>query len=125
MSEALGLLLTDDALEAIAQRVAALLAEENPARPEPAAFTIAGLAAELGVSPKTIRGAIHRGELAAVRRGAGYLIAADAVRGWATPSPSKPTRRAGRAPARGGQGPLAAALAPTLPPTHTHTERTP
>lgn len=79
MTEALGLLLTDDALEAIARRVATLLAEETPARPEPVAFTIATLATELDVTEKTIRGAIHRGELPAVRRGTRYLIASDAA----------------------------------------------
>lgn len=111
MTEPLGLVLPDAVLDELAHRVAALLADQQP-EPQPVAFTIATLAAELGVSPKTIRGAIHRGELAATRRGSRYLIATDAARAWATPSPARPTRRGARAPARAGQGPLAAALNP-------------
>ena len=50
------------------------------------AYTVASLAAERGVSQKTIRCAIARRELAAVKRGARWLTSADAVRDWATPS---------------------------------------
>ncbi|MGI8623710.1 MAG: helix-turn-helix domain-containing protein [Solirubrobacteraceae bacterium] len=118
----LALPLPDEFVDAVARRVADLLAEEKPARPEPVAYTIASLAAEIGVSAKSIRGAIHRGELAAVRRGTHYLIAADAARAWATPSPSRSRHRRGRASARAGPGPLATALTPA----HTRPlERTP
>jgi excisionase family DNA binding protein len=47
-----------------------------------AVYTVASLAAELGVSPKTIRGAISRGELRAVKRGARWIIPVDAVLDW-------------------------------------------
>jgi excisionase family DNA binding protein len=54
------------------------------------AFTVATLAAELGRSERSIRAAIARGELAAVKRGRGYLIAPDAVAAWAR-APTVPT----------------------------------
>jgi excisionase family DNA binding protein len=60
-----------------------------------AAYTVGSLAAELGVSQKTIRCAIARRELAAVKRGARWLISADAVHEWATPSEVS-TRRPSR-----------------------------
>lgn len=47
------------------------------------AFTVATLAAELGRSQRSIRAAIARGELDAVKRGRGYVISADAVAEWA------------------------------------------
>lgn len=86
----------------------------------PPAYTVATLAAELGVSAKVIRGAIARGELDAARRGDRYVISADAVASWAAPGrgdrspprvrrvePTRSTRRPG-----GGRrgGPLAQAL---------------
>jgi len=77
-------------------RLADLLAERVRARlapaPEPtaAAYTPRTLAAELGRTPRSIRAAIARGELAAVKRGPGYVISAEAVTVWADP----PTKRA-------------------------------
>jgi excisionase family DNA binding protein len=47
------------------------------------AYTVASLAAALGVSPRVVRGAIARGELAAVKRGGRWIISPDAVRVWA------------------------------------------
>ena len=44
--------------------------------PAPLAYTANTLAAELGVSPRTIRNAITRGELAAVKRGGRWIPAA-------------------------------------------------
>ena len=70
-----------------------------------AAYTVASLAAELGVSPKTIRCAIARRELAAVKRGARWLISADAVHEWATPPETSARRRPRCAPAPKGAGP--------------------
>jgi excisionase family DNA binding protein len=70
----------------------------QPADPEaqgPVAYTVASLAAELGVSQKTIRAAIARRELSAVKRGSRWIISADAVRAWATESDRR--RRTGRA----------------------------
>ena len=71
--------------------------------PERAAYTPATLAAELGRSPRAIRGAIARGELDAVKRGRGWVIGADAVERWAAASRGaargrtspRPERRAG------------------------------
>ena len=48
------------------------------------AYTVASLAAELGVSAKAIRCAIARHELRAVKRGSRWIISADAVSEWAT-----------------------------------------
>jgi excisionase family DNA binding protein len=95
--------LPDDTLDALAELLVGRLAErlERPPEPSsaPVAYTVAGLARSLGVSQKTIRGAIHRGELAAVERGSRYVIAAEAARAWASPAPT--TQRQRRA-ARGG-----------------------
>jgi excisionase family DNA binding protein len=48
----------------------------------PLAYTVSTLAADLGVSTKTVRGAISRGELKAVKRGGRWFISAEAVRAW-------------------------------------------
>jgi excisionase family DNA binding protein len=48
------------------------------------AYTVASLAAELGVSAKAVRCAITRQELQAVKRGSRWIISADAVSEWAT-----------------------------------------
>jgi len=56
------------------------------------AYTVASLAAELGISQKAIRCAIARHELVAVKRGARWLISADAVREWVSPAEQR-TRR--------------------------------
>jgi excisionase family DNA binding protein len=55
------------------------------------AFTVRSLAAELGRTERSIRAAIARGELRAVRRGRGYVISADAVADWAR-APANMTR---------------------------------
>jgi excisionase family DNA binding protein len=46
------------------------------------AYTVATLAAALGVTERVVRNAIARGELHAVKRGARWLIATDAVDAW-------------------------------------------
>jgi excisionase family DNA binding protein len=71
-----------------------------------AAYTVASLAAGLGVSQKTIRCAIARRELAAVKRGARWLISADAVHDWATPPEVSSRRSPDCAPAPKAGGPL-------------------
>lgn len=84
-----------------------------PADSRAAAFTAATLAAELGRSERSIRAAIARGELEAVKRGRGYVIGADAVVAWTQsegrsisphPDSSRPRRR------RSGPGPMRRAL---------------
>jgi len=81
------------------------------------AYTVASLAADLGVSCKTIRCAITRGELRAVKRGARWIIPAEAVLEWTgTPEP-QPTRK-GRCHTRASKaaGPsLRAAFCGTTP----------
>ncbi len=108
--------------EADLDRLAELLAPRLAARPPtleagPAGYTVARLAAEVGLSGKTIRGAIHRGELRAARRGSSYVIAADAVAEWLTPD-DPPARRRPRARAAvSSRRPLADAFSrpPTMP----------
>jgi excisionase family DNA binding protein len=51
----------------------------------PAVYSCATLAAELGCTPRAVRAAIERGDLAAVRSGRGWVIASEAVAAWATP----------------------------------------
>jgi excisionase family DNA binding protein len=46
------------------------------------AYTVATLAASLGVTERVVRNAIARGELRAVKRGARWYIATDAVEAW-------------------------------------------
>jgi excisionase family DNA binding protein len=46
------------------------------------AYTVATLATALGVTERVVRNAIARGELAALKRGARWLIPADAVNAW-------------------------------------------
>ena len=50
---------------------------------EASAYTVASLAATLGVSARVIRGAIARGELDAAKRGGRWIISAAAVTRWA------------------------------------------
>jgi excisionase family DNA binding protein len=61
-----------------------------------AVYSPATLAAELGRSERSIRGAIARGELDAVRRGRGWVISAEAVTEWA----ANGSRGSGPGPAR-------------------------
>jgi hypothetical protein len=75
--------LDDQGCAALARRLLPFLGQAGTeARSVPAAYTVASLAAELGISPKAIRCAIARRELAAVKRGARWIISADAVRTW-------------------------------------------
>ncbi len=75
---------------------------------ERAVYTPQTLAAELGRTLRSIRGAIQRGELQAVKRGRGWVISADAVGRWAESSvrteDSRPRRPRRRAPGRGPMG---------------------
>ena len=75
-----------------------LLKPEDPAaaEPTPPAYTVASLAAALAITPKVIRGAIGRGELAAVKRAGRWLIPADAVEAWTRPVKSRRFERASR-----------------------------
>jgi hypothetical protein len=58
----------------------------------PPAYTCATLAAELGCTPRAIRAAIERGDLAAVRSGRGWVIGTGAVAAWATPTDARTPR---------------------------------
>jgi excisionase family DNA binding protein len=95
------------------KRLRTLVAEPSRAcEPSAPAFTVATLAAELGRTERSIRAAIARGELQAVKRGRGYVISADAVADYArapiprlqAPVRSRTTRR------RPGPGPATRAL---------------
>lgn len=97
--------LSDRDLGALARRLLPHLRQPAELNDRNAAYTVASLAAELEVSPKTIRSAIARRELAAVKRGARWLISADAARKWATPADAPPRRRAGCARATKAAGP--------------------
>lgn len=62
-------------------RFSALLADNAPAR---TLHTSASLAAELGVSARTITRAIENGELAATRRAGRWVMTVEDARSWAT-----------------------------------------
>jgi excisionase family DNA binding protein len=72
------------------ERLRALVAPEALRSGSAPAFTVRSLAAELGRSERSIRAAIARGELDAIKRGRGYVISRDAVEAWATGSTSSP-----------------------------------
>ena len=73
------------------------------------AYTVASLAAELGVSAKAIRCAIARHELQAVKRGSRWIISTDAVGEWASAPDARDAtprrRRAALPPAPKAAGP--------------------
>jgi excisionase family DNA binding protein len=81
--------LSDRDLGLLARRLLPHLRQPRELSEGHSAYTVASLAAELGVSQKTIRCAIARRELAAVKRGARWLISAESVREWATPSEAR------------------------------------
>jgi excisionase family DNA binding protein len=99
--------LDDQGLAILAQL---LLPHLRPGQPEStrgqAAYTVASLATELGVSQKTIRCAIARPELPAVKRGSRWIISAEAVHSWATAPERRRTRRPCGAAAPKSAGPL-------------------
>jgi len=97
--------LSDHDLGVLARRLVPHLHQPAELADRNVAYTVASLAAELAVSPKTIRCAIARRELAAVKRGARWLISADAVRDWTTPSEVSTRRRSRCAPAPKAAGP--------------------
>ena len=116
MSDLWGVLLEElagnpAALERLRELVGERL-DQDPDRTPASAYTVPTLAAELGRSERSIRAAIARGELQAVKRGRGYVIAADAVADWARAPTPPTTPRSGpaRPPRRPGSGPMARAL---------------
>ncbi len=107
----LELSIPEETLEVLAQRVAARLADASTgADTGPPAYTVATLAAALELSEKTVRGAIARGELPAVKRGGRYLIARHAVEVWATPDVAAGRARRGSRSRSGDRRPLSAAV---------------
>jgi hypothetical protein len=103
VSDLLRALVDDLAADEVAlQRLRALIGghDEKPDRSLAPAHTVRSLARELGRSERSVRGAITRAELEAVKRGKGWVIAVDAVARWATAPPrpacvSRKTRRRG------------------------------
>jgi excisionase family DNA binding protein len=83
--------LDDHGLSVLAHRLLPHLTQ--PAHLEAArarvAYTVPSLATELSVTQKTIRCAIARGELRAVKRGSRWIMSADAVQAWATASDAR------------------------------------
>ena len=77
--------LSDQDLAVFARRLLPHLQEGRADRARAhSVYTVASLAAELGVSAKAVRCAISRHELQAVKRGSRWIISADAVSEWAT-----------------------------------------
>jgi len=86
--------------------------DQQRAQPAPA-FTVRSLAEEIGRSERSVRDAITRGELKAVKRGRGYLITAAAVEAWATPAQiptSRSTHPSAHRDRRRARGPMRRAL---------------
>lgn len=78
------------------------------------AYTVQSLATELGRTPRSVRGAIERGELEATKRGRGYVISAEAVSRWASAPPEAAPRRSRRprpTKTQAAAGPMRRALA--------------
>lgn len=101
------------ALDRLRELVASEKFERDQAFSAPA-YTVATLAVELGRSERSIRAAIARGELAAVKRGRGYVIGADAVTDWARGEARSIRPRVDSSPPRrqrSGPGPMRRALA--------------
>lgn len=86
-------------IEKLAAGIARHLAGSMSSSTTPASmvYSVRSLAAELGVSDRAIRGAIHRGELAAVKRGRRYVIPGAAVAAWSEATTPARGHRAGRA----------------------------
>jgi excisionase family DNA binding protein len=98
------------------ERLRSLLGAEGDRQPAVSApaYTVQSLAAELGRTPRSIRGAIERGELEAVKRGRGYVISAEAVGRWASAPTEASPRRSRRPPpprTQAAAGPMRRALA--------------
>lgn len=94
--------LDDAALDVLARRLAPRLSDftAGTGAGKPIAYTVATLALELGLSPRAIRGAIERGELAASKRGGRWLIGADAVMAWVEQAPTSTAAVASPRPRR-------------------------
>ncbi len=106
--------LDDDALELLADLVARRLdgtgsVTSTTAPGTATVYSVRTLASALDVSERTIRGAIHRGELRAEKRGRRYLIPSESVTAWATPTPTRQGR-----PTRTRTRPSAGTLTATL-----------
>lgn len=102
--------LSDHDLAVFAQRLLPHLQDDRLGHAQAhSAYTVASLAAELGVSTKAIRCAIARHELQAVKRGSRWIISADAVGEWASAPDARDAtvrrRRAALPPAPKAAGP--------------------
>jgi excisionase family DNA binding protein len=96
-------------LELLAGRVGNLLAVREQGLAVPL-YTPATLAAELGRSDRSIRAAITRGELKAVKRGRGWVISAQAVAEWTRVRRAERAASLGKPRVRSTRGPVHRAL---------------
>jgi hypothetical protein len=89
------------------------LEPEEARRPpnERTVFTAETLAAELGITPRAVRAAITRGDLAAIKRAGRWIIAREAVEDWARPTAPTGAPRARRRRTARSSRPMADALA--------------
>lgn len=88
-------------------RLRELVAETRPEPVSAKIYSVSTLAAELGRSERSVRAAIARGELQAVKRGRGWVISSEAVETWArapvtgsTSTPVNPRARGSHTGAR-------------------------
>jgi excisionase family DNA binding protein len=98
--------LDDETLALLARRLTPHLGQPAQATVSSVAYTVASLASELGVSAKTIRCAIARQELRAVKRGARWIISSQAVAEWVSTQDEQQANRRRRESAPKAAGPL-------------------
>jgi excisionase family DNA binding protein len=97
--------LSEEAMQLLLRRLEAIAGGAKVAERSRTAYTVKSLAAELGLSPRAVRGAIARGELRAVRAGRSFIIGIAAVEAWTKPPPRNKAvdgRPAHGQPASGG-----------------------
>jgi hypothetical protein len=95
-------------LDALTRRPALVARLRELLGERPAAYTVESLAAAVGISPKAVRNAIARGDLAAVKRGGRWIVSAAAADRWSEPGADQRYSKRGM---RASGEPMADALA--------------